>query len=220
MFLAANDMCNLHQIVIYHAGKIVRWEAVTFLYDKIAYCTRCKCNLAADNIGDHHRYILRHGKADRYVSALSFGLFNIAFVWELFGAGIRKGLFLRFSFFAKRIKLFGGIEAVIGLLFVEQFLCVFIVDVYSLRLQIRPVWSADFGAFVPLDSEPSQVVHNLLCGGRGVAFLVRIFDAENKCSARSLGQEPVKKGCSRSADVQIAGWRRCKTCYDLLRHSL
>ena len=214
MLLAANNVRNLHQIVIDHAGKIVRWKAVAFLNDKVAYFTRRKCNFVADNVGNHQRYVLRYGKADRYVSALSFGLFNIAFAREFFGARIRKGLFLSFSFFTKRVKLFGGIETVIGLFFIEQLFYVFVIDVHSLRLQIRPVRSACFRPFVPLDTEPAQVVHNLLGRRRGVSLLVCVLDAQNKCTARPSGPEPVEKSCTCSADMQITRWRWGKTCYD------
>ncbi|MBA7636860.1 hypothetical protein ES703_44488 [subsurface metagenome] len=203
VFLTANNVGNFHQIVIYHTGKVIRWESIALLYDKIAHLAGCKCDLAAHHIGNNNRALPRNSKAYRYRPTLSTHLFDIFFAWKLFRAGIYEVLLSGLSFPAKCIELFRHIKTIISLLLIEQFLYVFIIDVPPLRLQIRPVRPAHFRALVPLDAKPAQVLHNLLHSGRSVSFLVRILNAKYKCSAHTLSKKPVKKSGSGPADVKI-----------------
>jgi hypothetical protein len=127
---------------------------------------------------------------------------------------------LGFCLFAHLLQLFGGVEAVVGLFLVDKFVYVFVVDVFSLRLEIWLIWTSDFRAFVPVDTEPSQVVYDL-SGGRGsVALEVGIFDAEYEFATHPPGEEPAKKGGPSAAHVQITSRRWCKTGYKLFRHRL
>ncbi len=220
MFLAANNVCNLHQIVIHNAGEVVRREAVAFLDDKITNLAGSKGDFAAYHILHHHRFILRDGKTDCHRPAFNAGLFGIFRIREIFRALINETHFLRFCLLALSIKLFGRLETVVSTVLVEQFLNVFIVDIFSLRLQIRSIVSSGFRTFVPVDSKPSQIVHDLLSGGWCISLLVGVFDAENECPARSPGPEPVEQGGPGATYVQITRRRRCKTRYDFLHHSL
>ena len=71
-----------------------------------------------------------------------------------------------------------------------------------------------YGPLIVEEPEPPQVVHNLLGCRWGVSFLVCVLDAQNKCTARPSGTEPVEKSCTCSADVKITRRRWGKTCYD------
>ena len=65
--------------------------------------------------------------------------------------------------------------------------------------------ATNFGAFVPLDAEPSQVIDDLLNSGWGITFLVGVLDAEHEGAAHFFGEKPVEKSGPGTTDMQVAG---------------
>ena len=186
MLLAADDVCDVHQTVVHDARKVVRRKAVALSDNKIAYLLGGEGNLAADHVLDDDRMILGYGETDRYGPAFGAGFLGVFGAGEILWPGVGQGAFLSLCLFAKRIQLLGRFEAVIGFSFVQQLIDVLIVDVLALGLKVRPVGPADFGAFIPLDPEPLEVLHDLPGGGRGISLLVGVFDAEYKCPDHSF----------------------------------
>ena len=82
------------------------------------------------------------------------------------------------------------------------------IFVEPLRRAIRPDGPADFGPFVPVESEPSQVFENrrVRFGGRTVG--VRIFDAQNERAVVTAREQPVEQRRADVADVQMPGRAR------------
>ncbi len=203
MLLAADDMGYTHQLIIDDARKAVRRESITFLYDKIAYFTGCKPDLAANNIVNHKRLVSADGKTYRYRPALSPHLLSDAVSGEFLGTGINEAFLLCLGLLAHSAKLVWSIETIIGLFLIEKLSYIFIVNLPPLGLQIRTIRAANLRPLIPFDAQPAKVLHYLPNGGRRIAFLVRILDTQNKFSAHPPGQEPVKKGGSGTANMQV-----------------
>jgi hypothetical protein len=66
------------------------------------------------------------------------------------------------------------------------------------------VGAADIRAFVPLDAEPAEAFVDAVHGTFDEAFLVGVFDAEEKLAAASAGEGPGEEGSTNVADVRVA----------------
>src|SRR5690606_20211210 len=58
------------------------------------------------------------------------------------------------------LDLLGGAIAAVGLALGEEAVDVAAVDVAALRLEVGRVWTADLGALVPVEAEPTQAVED------------------------------------------------------------
>src|SRR5262249_48629759 len=74
-----------------------------------------------------------------------------------------------------------------------------------LGVAIRAVCAADVGSFIPVDSQPSQIVEHrrfrFACGSLDIGVL----DAQDERPARTASEQPVEHGRTHIADVQRAG---------------
>ena len=214
MFLPANDMRDTHQLVVDDHRHVIRRETVAFLDDKIAQLRRLDAHLPANLVFNDNGFFPWNGKPHRYGAPAGFGSFNIGRGRVLIGTRIQiVSLFLlgpqpHFRQFFRRIK------TAIGLLLIDKLLDVFIVDIPPLGLMIRRVRTADIRALVPVDPQPFQVFEYLIGRGSGIALHVRIFNAQQELAARLASQKPVKQSRPGAPNMEIAGRRRCKPCYD------
>ncbi len=206
MFLPTNNVCNLHQVIINHTRKVIRRKPVTFLYDKITYFSRRKCNFPAYHVLNHNRLIRINSKPHRHRPTLCFGLFNIALVGQLFGTPVQKTFLFRYRFLTHHLQLFCCLKTVIRLSLIDKLPCVFIVDIFPLRLQIRPVRTANFRPLVPVNPKPTQVIYHLLHSCGRIALGIGIFDSKNKDPTHPPGEKPVKQSCPGSTHMQITCW--------------
>src|SRR6266571_218524 len=87
----------------------------------------------------------------------------------------------------------------------------------TLRLEIRAIGTADFRAFIPVDTEPAEAVEDRLQRFGSVAFGVGVINAEDELPAHPPCQQPIEQGGADAADVQVPGWARCETGAD--RHT-
>ena len=70
---------------------------------------------------------------------------------------------------------------------------------------IRAVGAAHVRAFIPIEAQPAQPVHDGLDGPPHGALLVGVLDAQNKPAAMLAGEQPVIERGARPADVEVAG---------------
>src|SRR5207248_5288206 len=85
------------------------------------------------------------------------------------------------------------------------------VNIDALRLPIRLVRPAVVRTFIPIESEPAQIVehHRFRLARR--SRLVGVFDANDERATVPLREKPVEDCRARAADVEIAGRRWSKT---------
>ena len=79
------------------------------------------------------------------------------------------------------------------------------VAIEPLRLEVRRMRAADFGALIPVDAEPAQAVENAGDHLGLRALDVGVFDAKDEGAAVTAGVEPVEQRRAGAADVEVAG---------------
>ena len=70
------------------------------------------------------------------------------------------------------------------------------------------------GAFVPLQSQPGQVVNQLSGKFRALAAIVQVLDAQHDAAALAAGRKPRAQAAEHVAQVHAARGRRGKAAHD------
>ena len=99
----------------------------------------------------------------------------------------------------------------------DQFFEPLLVNGSPFRLKVGAAVALVAGAF-PVEAQPCHAFKDRSPGLVGVAGLIGILHAENKCSAVMAGVEPVKKRCSGTSDMKVSGGRGSKASADGMRH--
>jgi hypothetical protein len=79
------------------------------------------------------------------------------------------------------------------------------VDFQSLRLEVRSEGAANFWAFIPVDTQPTETLQDGFNRTRHLASLVSIFDPYDEFATVVTGEKPVEESRSDVADVGRSG---------------
>ena len=79
-------------------------------------------------------------------------------------------------------------------------------DVPRGSYEVRAVGPTNPGAFIPLEVQPFQSVHNRLGGAGHQPVLVGVFNPQHELAAVMPGKEPVEQGGADIAYVGQPGW--------------
>jgi hypothetical protein len=82
-------------------------------------------------------------------------------------------------------------------------------------IKIKPL-GLKIGSLIPGEAKPGHGFNDLACGFLCGTFHIRVFDAENKCSALASGIEPVEKGGTRPSDMEVTCGAGRKTNPDFI----
>src|SRR5205814_2036691 len=93
-----------------------------------------------------------------------------------------------------------------------------LVNIRSLALQIRSEISAHMRTFIPIEAEPAQSFINRGGCFFGIARSISVLDAQNEFAVVVSREEPIEKGRTCAADVEIASGRGGKTDADFGSH--
>src|SRR5262249_39427136 len=95
---------------------------------------------------------------------------------------------------------------------VDQGLNSLMVAFEFLRLIVGTMRTTDFGAFIPIKTQPAKAVQNGLQRLLDIPLLIGVIDAQNELAAMLLGKEPIEEGRSDAANMQKTSRTRGKTC--------
>ena len=126
----------------------------------------------------------------------------LRFVAGKIATDVARDAALRHSLRALLFKLLLATETVIRVAAVDKAAGGGAIEFHAIGLEVRP--------FVPVDAEPAQADKNAFHHLRSGALQVSVFNAENQRAAVVSRIEPVEQSGTRSADVQVAGGRRCE----------
>src|SRR5438046_2105829 len=84
---------------------------------------------------------------------------------------------------------------------------ILLVNIRSFALQIWSEISAHMRTFIPIEAEPAQSFINRGGGFFSIARSIGVLDAQNEFAVVMSREEPIEKGRTRAADVEIAGGR-------------
>ncbi|ACM22987.1 Putative uncharacterized protein [Thermotoga neapolitana DSM 4359] len=197
---SSEDMGNLHQMIVYYDGKVVRGKPVRFHDDEILYGGVVEFHLSFQQV------------FERGLSWKDFEFHRdrMAFSGVLFGIVERGKQFSGGIFFI--------VYNVIGPLFFHQFSCVFTVDIEPFALAIRTMISIHIGPFIPVKSTPSQRVKDLPFEFHRTSLQIGVLYPQNEFSALFSCEHPVEKGSPCSSNVKVSRWARCKSNSDQIEH--
>src|SRR5438094_2236281 len=96
---------------------------------------------------------------------------------------------------------------------------ILLVNIRSFALQIWSEISAHMRTFIPIEAEPAQCFINRGGGFFSIARSIGVLDAQNEFAAVMSREEPIEKGCTCAADVEIASGRGGETDADFGIHA-
>ena len=205
-FLGAQDMADLHQVVVGYYGQMVGGKAIGFEQDEIVEEVVLPLDFVADQV-------VQAGKTGVGGSEADYGRSPGGFQAAAFRSGqgaatavvAEMGRFGAFLFRAEGEEPFDGAVATVGVALGNQAFRVFVVDGEAFRLEVGAEIAADPGAFVPINIQPIQAVEDAGDGAGDEALLVGVLDADDEAAAAMPGKEPVEKGGADVADMGVAG---------------
>ena len=214
--LGADDVGDLHQVVVDDIGEVVGGEAVGLHEDLVVDVVVVEGDVAAELVAEGGGAFERDLHADdEGSSGVELGL-DLLGGEVAAGAGIARGELGGHLLLAGGFELVGGAEAAVGGAVGEQQLGVLAVDLGALGLAVGAVGAADVGTFVPGEAGPAQGVEDHLLGGGDEAGTVGVLDAEDKLAAALPRVEEVDEADVGGADVGVAGGRRGDADADVL----
>jgi hypothetical protein len=80
----------------------------------------------------------------------------------------------------------------------------FSVDIKSLRLNLRAVFSRSLRSLIPLKSQPSETLIYLLEGICHKTTSIGVFDSQDESTTMMTGKKVVKQGTSGSTYMEVA----------------
>src|SRR5574344_14519 len=214
-FVAAEHVRRPHQMIVHDACEMVRGESVALDEHEIVEDFVLVFDVPADLVFESGHTRERNLEADdgllaRGDALLRFFARNVAAMAVIARHG-DAGLLL---FLADFLQTFLGAEAVIGITRIQEFLDLLMVNVEAGALEIRTDAAFAAGAFVPLESEPLEVAHQVLERGFVIALAVGVLDAQVKSAARRLRKEVVVKSGARAAHMEVTCGARSETDAD------
>jgi GxxExxY protein len=197
---------DAHDDVVTHDGEVVDGRAVGSEDDEVVDATVVE-------LGDAVHRVIPRGLAVRDLEAQGERLARSRALFRFRGIQIAaKPVVAELSFRAARFDLLGRAEAAIRLALLQQPVRVALVLLDTIRLMER--------ALVPLEAQPLHAVEDRVRHFAARARAVRVFDPQHEDAVVTPRQQPIEKGRSRPADMQVSGRRGRKTNPELLvRHS-
>ena len=173
-------------MVINDVGEVISREAVGLQQYAFVQFVIVDFNIAVNDVVEHCLAFAVDVLADDIGFAGSntgFGLFQRNALAGVFELGAEDGFFFV-------VIVFGlGAEAIMRAAEFHQLVCVFLIQRQAFRLDIRTVFAADVRAFVPVHADGlERVVYDFGCAF-DIAFLVGVFNAQNKTAAGRFGDK-------------------------------
>ncbi len=205
-FLSADDMADLHQMVIDDVGQMVGGEVVGALVQHLVVKDAgADGDLSADEVVDLHVAARLDEETDNIGCALGDEAVDLL-------AGHRQGVAHRHagrrvilevgSLGAGLFKFLRCVECDVGFPRVKQVFDVSAIDVAALALLVRAVCATLAHPFVNPDSEPFERLVDIVFRSRDKTLGVGVFDSENHVAAVLAGENVVIQGGTHTSDVE------------------
>ena len=204
--VAADDMGDAHVGVVAYHGEVVGGASVGADQDHVVHDVGGEAHVAVDGIvefdgsvvfGDLQAPDVLFACVDAGLGFLGAQVAAAAVIAGVLFAGL-------FGRCALGVQFFLGAEAGIHRAAFLQGFQGGGVGVHALHLGVGAVFSAYFGAFVPIQAQPAHGAQDDLGVFLGGAGGVGIFDAEDELAPVGTGECPVVDSGAGAADVQHA----------------
>ena len=210
VIFASNHVRDLHRGVINDDGEVVRRAAVRSQDDRIAYHPGFERDLTAHQVAK--RDVLSDGdrKAERGRLSRADPVGRGGWVDRATLPAVLRWLTGSERLAPLAFEIFRGTEAGVRAGGVEQRPRRGRVLADSLGLPVRRMRSADVWPFVPVESQPPQIVKDGPFRLARRSFDIGVLDTEHERAAVTPRQQPVEERRAGVADVEVSGWTRRK----------
>ena len=215
MLLATDDVRDLHERVIDDDCEMVGREAVGLSNDEILQLTGSETDFPEHDI-------LHHDLPIRNLETKDMRATLIEILLDRLGGQVQRrpvvaiGLLVGTCDLAGLVQLLRRLERAVGGTRLDQAIEVLVVDVESLRLEVRPGITATarivLGTFVPVDSQPGQILEKGKAGRIARSLLVGVLDAKQEAAAMTPGVGPAEQCGSSTTDMEMPGGTWCEPC--------
>ena len=211
--LAADDVRDLHQVVVDDVGKVVGGQRVGRFVEHLVVQRRgVDLHVSADQVVHRDRFVFGHPEADHPLVAAFDACLHLVGRQrqrrgQLFAHGIIVGE--RFAallgFAAQGVQLFGRVERIVRPPGFDQLQGVFEVDFTPFALAVGGVRPSDAHAFVDLDAAPFERFQNVILRSGDEPLRIGVLDAQDHRSLVPAGEQVVVQCRTDAADVQRPG---------------
>ena len=207
--LAANDVADLHEVIVDHVGQVIGGKSVGLDEDLVVDLVGVDLDrVVAQQVVECDRGLARDLESNRVRLATLGARRRVARV-ELATLSVVSELrLLALLLLAELGQSLFGTEAAVGPARLDEPGDVLAVDLGPLRLAVGPVIAPDVRSLVPLEPDPPQRGEDRRLARRLGAALVGVFDPQDEPPARGPGEDVVEQRHVGGADVGVAGRRR------------
>ena len=202
---AAQHVGDSHQCVVRRVHEGVERVAVGANEDEVRHVLGTESHLATHEVIPGP--VLIGHPEPRDTGSPRCAIFSCLFFGQVAAVSVVPGVP---AFLARNLATFGQFlrraEARVGVTGFGKLGDHIAVDMATFRLPVRTVVPADLGAFVPVETEPTQRVQQRGVGLLRVTGGVGVFNAEHEGPARVPGVCPVEQRRTKHSDVRITGW--------------
>ncbi len=210
--LGADDVADLHQVVVDDHGEVIGGESVGLEQDLVVDIGVLEAHVTAHRVvplGDALGHPQAHhtGRAARaFPCNLLLAAEAAAVVTSRLGAGALR--------VAHRREPRRRAGAPVRVAARDQPVGVRAIRGDAQRLDVRSMRAADLRSLVPVEPEPAQGFQDQRFGARDVPLLIGVLDAQDEGAAGVTGREPGEERGAHRSEVQRAGGRGRKTRAD------
>ena len=203
--LAANDMGNLHQVVVDDICQVICRQLVgTLIQHLVVADITLDTYFATDEVVDENLLTGLDLKTNDILVARSNQLLDF-----LLGEGQRvTHLTARMAVVLEvlnlstlGLQLLWGVESDICLVGIQQLLNIFLIDIATLTLTVGTFVATKRHALVELDTQPLERLDDVLFCSRHETCGVGVFDAEHKVAAMLACKQVIIECGTYAADV-------------------
>jgi hypothetical protein len=207
--LGADDVRDLHQVVVDDVGQVVGRKAVRLEQHLIVYLRDVdRFGVGAQPVAEVDVALQRHRQPDRVRLAGAGAPGRIGSIERAAVAVVARGLLGRLLLLAQLGQPLRGAEAAVRPAAVDQLLRMVGIDRQPLGLMVGAMRATHVGSLVPAQTEPAQRLHDLRLAVGTRASLVGVLDAQDERPTALAGKDMVEQRDVGGSDVGVAGGRR------------
>mmetsp|Transcript_12152 Transcript_12152/g.16050 ORF Transcript_12152/g.16050 Transcript_12152/m.16050 type:complete len:219 (+) Transcript_12152:1312-1968(+) len=212
MFFSPDDVGNLHERIVNGDTEVVNWYPIRPKNNEVAdCCLGIPTHSAPYNVIDLHPRLGGDPEPERVgIPRRHLGSHHLRVcVTPRVVVFHRKTLFVRLRTLGFELLL--SAKAWVGDFLIDEPLGHLLVEITPFRLAVRAVIAPDVRTFVPIQTQPTDVLQHALLRFPGGSSQVRIFDADDKFPPCAAGLQPVEEGCPGTSDVEGSSGRWSET---------
>ncbi len=206
-FRAADDMRDLHQVIVDRGCQVVEGKAIGFQQDVIIQVLVFNGDIPAQHIIDRGGAFAGHLEADDILLAGCDTPGSFHRVELAAGAVVMRDLLAALLLLAHLCQAVGRAKAVVGGALLDQLAAIVGIDLLALALAVGSIRTPDIGTFVPVQPQPVQTVVNLLFRTFHQAFAVGILNTQDELATGLAGKQVIIQGGAGAAQMKRTGRR-------------